>query len=192
MDNFKVPPILRLKIYSGLFLSISLFISLYGILFYFGSWILLTIGLIPLALVFFIKQKPYGILVKRRDHPKLVKLVENIANELSVPCPDQILLTPDASISVNGTFKKNLSIGIASLRNLTEGEFKSILAHEFGHFYGKDTVIGGFFWRVEHSLEKTSEFGKAWWDVVPILQFALIGVVIMLFYKVYQFFLRFY
>lgn len=188
MNKFRIPVILRLKIYLGLFLFISLLSSLCFILFYFGGWLLLTIGLIPLVIVLFIKQKPYGILVEKKEHPKLVKLVEDIAKKLNISCPDKILLTPGASISVNGIFKKNLSIGIASLRNLSEVEFKSILAHEFGHFYGKDTIVSGFFWRVHYSLEITSEFGKAWWNEIPTLQCALLGIIVMLFYKSYQFF----
>ncbi|MCF7798510.1 M48 family metalloprotease [Candidatus Woesearchaeota archaeon] len=187
-EDIQIPVILKLKIYLGLLLSTSLFIGLYVILYYLGGLIYLGIGLIPLIFVLFIKNKPIGVLVKRKEHPKLIALVEETAEKLNVSCPDEIYLTADPSISVSGFFKKRLSIGIASIRSLSEKEFQSIIAHEMGHFYGKDTVIGGFFWRVDYSLEKSSEFGKAWYDAIPIMNFAIIGLVVMLFYKVYRFF----
>jgi Zn-dependent protease with chaperone function len=189
-SNIKLPVELLIRVYGGLLLSILLFGSLCAILLVLGGPILLCIGLIPLVIVLATKNKEIGIKIKPREHPRLMALIKKTADDLGIKPPHDILLTPDAGIRVTGFFRKKLIIGIASLRALSEGEFQSIIAHELGHFYGYDTIIGGFFWRMDAAMEKSSKFGKAWWKYVPILQLALVGVVIMLFYKVYKFFFK--
>ncbi|MEM7813831.1 MAG: M48 family metallopeptidase [Candidatus Aenigmatarchaeota archaeon] len=102
--------------------------------------------------------------------------------------PDEVLLTPYTEIGVSGILKKRLTIGVALLRNLTVDEFKAVIAHEFGHFYGKDTVVGGILWRIGWIMERVSKFGKVWWEAFPFTNIAAVGGIIMIFYWLYRLF----
>lgn len=119
------------------------------------------IGGIPLALsIYLLRRPPNGIKLKREDCPELFKDVKEIADKIGVPEPSEILITPTTEIAVTGIFKKKLIIGIATLNKLRRDELKSILAHEFGHFYGGDTLAGHLIANLRLSLELLVSFTR--------------------------------
>jgi heat shock protein HtpX len=185
--KIKIPVSITVKIYLGLIFALIVFLSLYYILYSLGGWILLAIGIVPLVAVLFVKTEKHGVPVTKKDHPKLFEIIESVSKEIGTSEPNEVLITPSAEISVGGIFSKRLTIGIVGLRNLNLEEFKSILSHEFGHLYGKDTIVGRFLWSISYSLEKAANFGKKFWDAVPILNFAIFGIIIMLFYMLYYY-----
>jgi Zn-dependent protease with chaperone function len=186
-QKIKVPFLLRLKVYSALLFTLISFLGLYYSIYYYFDIVIFIASLIPLFIIFFKKSKLPGIKLKKKDHPKLFDLFEEVAQVTKTSLPKEVYLTPDSGIFVTGAFTKKISIGIAALRELSVDEFKAIVAHEFGHFYGNDTIVGGFFQRVGRSLEMSSHFGKKVWDAIPILNVAIIGVVIMVFFKIYSY-----
>ena len=111
-----------------------------------------------------VKNFPPGRELGRMDAPELWKLVQDVARRLSVQPVDTIFLTPDAAIGVfekgsilkklRGVGKRNLLLGMGALPGLTQGQFASILAHEYGHFSNRDTAGGDLAHQVYASLSQ--------------------------------------
>jgi Zn-dependent protease with chaperone function len=208
MDNkIEIPKWLQFRIYFSLILTTLLFISVYVVLFYIGGWIsinwwetpelynsfgigLVIIGLIPLIYALSVKSGEEGFEAKEKDFPELFKCVREIAKEFNIKMPSKILILPTEEIFVTGVFNKKIGVGIAGLRAISNEELKAILRHEFGHFYGNDTVIGSMLSRIQLSLESSSKFGKSWWDAIPLMEIAIIGLIIAGFSKAYSFIFR--
>jgi Zn-dependent protease with chaperone function/Flp pilus assembly protein TadD len=110
------------------------------------------------------KELPPGRLVSRADAPELWKMIEQVASKIETRPVDAIYLTPFTGIAVNersGILKKlrksgkrNLILGMGVLSGLNQGQFASILAHEYGHFYNRDTAGGDLAYRVIASLNQ--------------------------------------
>ncbi len=88
-------------------------------------------------------------------------VLHEVAGRLNTSPADEVYLTPSSSIGVResgkgpfGLFKRSrvLEIGISTLSQLTTSEFKSILAHEFGHFSHQDTFFARVISQVTASL----------------------------------------
>jgi Zn-dependent protease with chaperone function len=127
-----------------------------------------------------------GRLISRTDAPELWTLVEQVARKLETRPVDSIYVTPYASIAVNekGSILKklrrggqrNLLIGMAVLPGLSQGQFASILAHEYGHFYNRDTAGGDLSYQVYETLNQMAiglargrarqAYNPVWWFVV--------------------------
>jgi Zn-dependent protease with chaperone function len=96
------------------------------------------------------------------EHPRLFEASREVAGRLNTEPADAVYLTPTSQIGVHqggsgpfGLFGKRtrvLEIGVATLPMLTISEFKSILAHEYGHFTHKDPFFGRFIFQVTTSL----------------------------------------
>ncbi len=192
-----IPSELQFGLYGSLLLALFLFFLMYLILYKIGSiwgetvgWTVVTLGLLPFLYAIVLDIRPNGILVERSKQTKLVEIVKDVAEEIGVPIPDKILLTPTTGIFVMGHSEKYLCIGIASLRALTVGEFKSILAHESGHFYGGDTIIGDYLGRMRYTFEKSSELSaKLGWGS-RVLELAILGSIISFCYSLYGWFFK--
>jgi len=152
--------------------------------------LLVILGIIPLIIALFYKSSDRGYIIKEKEFPKLVKIINEVADDLGVKRPSQIQILPTSEIYVTGFFVRKIGIGIAGLRGISKEQFKSILYHEFGHLYGNDTIIGALLSKIEISLEKSSKFGKAWWEVIPLAEVAIIGIAIAAFSKAYSFIFR--
>jgi Zn-dependent protease with chaperone function len=110
---------------------------------------------------------PQGHILERMDAPELWKLVEGVAQMLEVPPVDSILLTPDAGIGVyekgsllkkmRGSGKRNLLLGMGAFSGLTQGQFATILAHEYGHFSNRDTAGGNLANQVYASFNQMAQ-----------------------------------
>ena len=73
-------------------------------------------------------------------------------------------------------FNKQLLIGIASLRYITDKDFEAILYHEIGHFAAKDTKIGSFLGVYFETLEKQYRSSVNFWNYSPHYAIAIIGL----------------
>lgn len=129
----------------------------------FGTGLAILIGFY--YLLFPPKRKPIGIELTKSDEPKLWELVHEIAKSVGSKPVNKIVATPFPGIGVylNGNFlstlfgggERVLEIGFSSIYNLKIGEFKAILAHEYGHFSNKDTQWGSFTYSMGNSLIST-------------------------------------
>jgi Zn-dependent protease with chaperone function len=104
------------------------------------------------ALFFRNRAKNEGIVqITKEEEPQLFEFVNRVADEAKAPRPKKIFLSNRVNACVfydlsvlNLIFptRKNLEIGLGLVNTLDLGEFKSIIAHEFGHFAQKSMIIG--------------------------------------------------
>jgi Zn-dependent protease with chaperone function len=89
--------------------------------------------------------------LKRKDHPRLFRFLDTLANDAGAPKPHRVFLSPrvNAAVFYDLTLldlffpsRKNLEIGLGLVNVLTLGELKAVLAHEFGHFAQKSMAVG--------------------------------------------------
>ncbi|RXK83701.1 M48 family metallopeptidase [Filimonas effusa] len=138
-----------------------------------GLWVyLFGIGLMAfgLAIVFFLvkflfaahKQEDNGsIEITEAQHPILFEFIRKLTVETQTPFPKKIFLIPivNASVSYKVSFwsmffpvRKNLEIGVGLVNVLNAGEFKAIMAHEFGHFSQRSLRLGSYIYYVNNII----------------------------------------
>jgi Zn-dependent protease with chaperone function len=96
-------------------------------------------------------EGPRDYELKRADHPRVFRFLNAIAEEAGAPKPHRVFLSPRVNASVSYDLsllnlilpaRKNLEIGLGLVNVLSLGEFKAVLAHEFGHFAQKTMAVG--------------------------------------------------
>lgn len=141
----------------------------------------LQLGRIPIKLVVFIAIGAAvtvwvalkSLLVAGRDedpgerldltkHPRLRALLDEVAARIGTRAVDNVYLTPGTELAVTerggmrrqlqGTSERCLILGLGVLDGLELGPFRAVLAHEYGHFYNRDTAGGSFALSVRRSL----------------------------------------
>ena len=89
--------------------------------------------------------------VTAEQEPQLFEFLYRLADEAGAPRPHRVFLSPRVNAAVfydltllNLIFpsKKNLEIGLPLVNGLNLGEFKAVLAHEFGHFRQGSMAVG--------------------------------------------------
>jgi Zn-dependent protease with chaperone function len=106
-----------------------------------------------LKALFFVKHATTDdtIEITPQDQPRLFEFLHRLADTTGAPRPHRVYLSArvnaavfyDLSI-VNLIFpsRKNLEIGLGLVNTLTVGEFRAVLAHEFGHFAQRAMAVG--------------------------------------------------
>lgn len=118
--------------------------------------------------VFFLERgdgKPLGIAIDARSEPHLLGVVNDIARAMETKAPDEVYLIPDVNAFVyeHGRLlglirsRRVMGIGLALLNVARVDQLKAILAHEFGHYVGGDTHLGGVIYRARASMGRTVE-----------------------------------
>lgn len=83
--------------------------------------------------------------------PHLFAFLYRLSDELGAPRPYRVFLSARVNacvfydlslINLVWPSKKNLEIGLGLINILTIGEFKAVLAHEFGHFAQRSMAVG--------------------------------------------------
>jgi Zn-dependent protease with chaperone function len=85
--------------------------------------------------------------------PRLRACLDEVAAQIGTRAVDRVFVTPGTDIAVfeRGSSRRRFSrkrdrcliLGIGVLEGMTIGQWKSILAHEYGHFVNRDTAGGG-------------------------------------------------
>src|SRR5215472_741471 len=113
---------------------------------------------------------PPGILLEPSAHPKLFEEIHQVAAALNEPVPEEVYLigmvnawVADRGGIVGFGSRRVMAIGLPLFSILSVPEFRSVLAHEFAHYYGGDTKLGPFVYRtqsaVARTLQNTARFG---------------------------------
>jgi len=129
-----------------------------------------------------------GPLLQRSAHPKLFGMVDEVAAALNEPLPQEVYLIadPNAFVANRGGFlsfgsKRILAIGLPLLWTLNVSEFRAVLAHEFGHYYGGDTKMASWVFRAQKAMVSVFQnLGAVGW-------IARVGIVRLLYYLVATF-----
>lgn len=122
--------------------------------------LLIGIGIASLFLgVFMIKGFFFGKIkhdsedreIKAEDEPQLFDFLYQLADEVGAPRPYKVYLSNRVNASVFYELslfhlffssKKNLEIGLGLINVMNLGEFKAVLAHEYGHFAQRSMLVG--------------------------------------------------
>lgn len=134
--------------------------------------IVIGVGLIGLGVMIFIFLIKFLFAVSRRDlsdaielkeeeQPELFAFIRQLTTDTQTHFPKKIYLTPDVNASVfyNASFlsmflpvRKNLQIGLGLVNSLNVGEFKAVMAHEFGHFSQRSMKLGSYVYNVNRVI----------------------------------------
>jgi Zn-dependent protease with chaperone function len=105
---------------------------------------------------------PPGARLKPDKHPRLFKELDSIAEATAQEKPAEVYLIPDVNAWVSqrgGTMglggRRVMGIGLALLHSLTISEFRAVLVHEFGHYYGGDTALGPWVYKTRAAIVRT-------------------------------------
>lgn len=141
-------------------LAYNLFLDAYNFDGHFFNY-LLAIGFGFLSLfmaksLFFLNKRednPIHHYIDKKDEPLLFDYLYKLADEAGAPRPNKVFLTDRVNASVSYDIslinlllpsKKNLEIGLGLVNVLSLGEFKAVLAHEFGHFAQRSMLLGRY------------------------------------------------
>jgi len=99
--------------------------------------------------------------ISRVEEPRLYGLLDEVAKAARSQPVDQVILQPGPGVGVRedgstlevlaGRGKRVLALGYGALQQLTVGELRAVLAHEYGHFSHGETRLTPILWRVEVS-----------------------------------------
>lgn len=115
--------------------------------------------------LFFVKHggKSQSIELQAYDEPELFAFLHKLADEAQAPRPHRVFVSATVNAAVfydlsiiNFFFpsRKNLEIGLALVNVLTLGEFKAVLAHEFGHFAQRSMAVGRWVYIAQQIAEQ--------------------------------------
>lgn len=131
--------------------------------------IYITIGCLVAAFaivrsVFFVGEafEPPGPEIVESEQPTLVGAIRSVAAEMSATMPRHIYAIPDVNafvaevggwMGIVGTHRV-MAVGVGLLNVDSVSQLKATVAHEFGHYHGGDTKLGGFLYRTRGSLAR--------------------------------------
>lgn len=100
----------------------------------------------------------------RDEAPRLWSVCEEVAKRLRTDPIEAVFITPGTGIGVlerggalaqvRGAGTRTLLLGLGALPGMTQGQFRAILAHEYGHFAHRDTAGGKLAQRVKLSINQ--------------------------------------
>jgi Zn-dependent protease with chaperone function len=132
-----------------------------------------------------VKDEDPGSPLDLAAHPRLRDALGEVASRIGTRPIDRVFLTPFTDVAVfdrggffvqmRGAGERCLVVGAGVLDGMRVRAFKSVLAHEYGHFRNEDTAGGGFALSVRRSLMlmamnlvkngAASPLNPAWWFV---------------------------
>jgi heat shock protein HtpX len=105
-----------------------------------------------------------GLLLDRSTQPRLFDELDSIAAALNEEIPREVYLIGDANAFVSDRggilgfgSRRVMGIGLPLLSTLTVSQFRAVLAHEFGHYYGGDTRLGPWVYKTKTSIVRIFE-----------------------------------
>jgi heat shock protein HtpX len=107
------------------------------------------------------KFHPPGPALTKEDQPRLLGLVEEVAQQVGHPMPDATYLDADANAGVTEVGpmflpkRRVLILGLPLLELLSTEQLRAVLAHEFGHYAGGDTRVGRWVFRTRETILRT-------------------------------------
>ena len=130
------------------------------------NFVTIKLAWIPLVLVWLVLRSlwitipvPSGIELRTQDAPKLFAVVQDVQRTLNGPRAHHLLLSDEFNAGIVqrprfgmfGGSVNYLVVGLPLLKALGPEEFRSVLAHEFGHLSGKHGRFSGWIYRLRQS-----------------------------------------
>jgi Zn-dependent protease with chaperone function len=105
-----------------------------------------------------------GPRLEAQSQPRLFDTISGVAQATGQEMPAEVYLVPDVNawVAQRGGFmgfggRKVMGIGLGLLQALTVSQFKGVIAHEFGHYYGGDTRLGPLIYRTREAIWRSLE-----------------------------------
>jgi Zn-dependent protease with chaperone function len=105
---------------------------------------------------------PPGPRMTPENSPDLFRQVNDIANRVKQKLPDEVYLIAEVNAFVverGGLMgigsRRIMGIGLPLLQTLTIPQFRAVIAHEFGHFYGGDTKLAPLVYNTRQTIIRT-------------------------------------
>jgi Zn-dependent protease with chaperone function len=96
--------------------------------------------------------------------PQLFTEVEDVGRKLEQKPPAEVYIDGrvNASVSQRGGLmgigsRRVMFIGLPLLQGMTTAEFRSVLAHEFGHYHSGDTTLGPWLYKTRAAIGRALE-----------------------------------
>lgn len=167
--------VLALLLTAGFYTLVLAVIALCGGLLY---WILSDASRVDVRLIILLAIVPLLLiasLLPRRDRfvapgpklnrahePALFATIDAVARQTGQKPPAEVYLLADANAFVTErggilgiATKRVMGIGMPLLQTLTVSQLRGVLAHEFGHFQGGDTRLGGWIYKLRGAIGRT-------------------------------------
>jgi Zn-dependent protease with chaperone function len=118
------------------------------------------------------KDRSVRVEITADDQPLLFDFIERLCEDTGAPLPRKVYISHEVNAAVmthTGITSlfwptgKDLLIGLGLVNILNLSEFKSVLAHEFGHFAQKSTRLGGYVYTA-NGIIYDLVVGRDWFD----------------------------
>jgi tetratricopeptide (TPR) repeat protein len=129
-----------------------------------GIGALATIGSMIKSLFLRVRTEDPGRVLDRAEAEGLWQLTQEVAKDVNTRPIDEIRLTPGTELAVyeRGSWREKMEnkatrvliLGTAVLADFKQEDFRSVLAHEYGHFSHRDTAGGDVAMRVQNDIIK--------------------------------------
>lgn len=124
--------------------------------------------------------KAPGPALKGTEHHRLFDEVSDVAQKTEQEMPVEVYLIPDvnAFVAERGGIlgfgsHRVMGVGLPLLGTLTVPQFRAVLAHEFGHFYGRDTKLAPWVYKTRMAIIRTIlSLGRDSWLRLPFQWYA--------------------
>lgn len=144
----------------------------------------LGLGFMGVMVVFFLIKflfagagdtESHGIEITEADEPRLFAFIREISDAVGTHFPKKVYLIPEVNASVffHSSFwslffpvRKNLNIGLGLVNALNTGEFKAVLAHEFGHFSQGSMRFGSYVYYANQAIYNMLFRNTGWGSVL--------------------------
>jgi Zn-dependent protease with chaperone function len=130
----------------------------------------------------------FGLPKTLEQCPRIYEVLNEVAQRVDTEPVHEVYLAPGSAIGVHqegrgpfgifGVSRRVLTLGVSTLRFLSVGELKSILAHEYAHFSHQDTFYSRFIYQVTLSIQEALQgMGRTggWYNYInPFLWFLIL------------------
>ncbi|MGH9531339.1 MAG: M48 family metalloprotease [Terriglobales bacterium] len=125
-----------------------------------------------------------GSELKAAEHPKLFREIQDIARVTGQTTPANVYLVPEVNawVAQRGGLlglgsHRVMGLGLPLLQVLNISQLRAVLAHEFGHFHGGDTMLGPWIYKTRNAIRRTvwtlsDEGGQATLLSLPFLWYS--------------------
>lgn len=147
-----------------------------------GAVIAVKLGIVLVPLIWAVVramtvklEPPSGREIRREDAPELFACIDEVRQRARAPVAHTVLITDDFNaavvqhprLGIFGWPRNYLILGLPLMQALDLHEFRSVLAHEFGHLSGAHGKFGAWIYRLRagwgrltHALEQDDHWGK--------------------------------
>jgi Zn-dependent protease with chaperone function len=110
-------------------------------------------------------EPPAGRSIRRVEAPELFAFIDDVRRQVRAPRAHRILITNNFNaavvqlprLGIFGWQKNYLLLGLPLMQGLTVGEFKAVIAHEFGHLCGAHGKFGAWIYRLRAGWGRLSQ-----------------------------------